>query len=359
MLATDPLSPTGEHAFYLIRVNHEASPSFGFASLFKGDNMVDGTGMPSPILGGHLATGGSTKQGGLGSVYSESVTVSPCDRRAVWTDTDGRIVAITIPKVGGNQTADVVVFPQENDMAQSVRGEDAEFAWSPGGRYLAIQHTARNQFSIISIADLGSPEDGSIQLSKIVQATPDRFNSFSPVFGKTQRDFVAEEFAKQLNASSTMSGATTLFFLSDRDVKLAEPSSPWGTRSPQPSFRGNSAIFALPLSKMVDSGDHNVVDLILNAAYAGGGASEISMSRIKELELVIEATKSETALKESTSSENASSAFVVEDLIDFGDSDEDLSFARKAYRIGYIPSAKYKRIICQLSDDPVSFNENM
>jgi hypothetical protein len=363
VLASDPLSPTGEHAFYLIRVDHEASPSFGFASLFKGDNLIDGTGLPSPILGGHLSTGGSTKQGGLGSVYSESVAVSPCGRRAVWADTDGRIVAITIPRGGGNQTVDVVVLPRENDMSQPLSGEDAKFAFSPGGRYMAIQHTARNQFSIISIADLGSPDEGSIQLSRIAQATPDRFNSFSPMFGKTQRDFVAEELAKRLNSSSTMGSATTLFFLSDRDVKLAEPSSPWGTRSPQPIFQGKSAIFALPLSIMTESSEQNVVDLMLNAAYAGGGASEISMRRIKELELIIEAMKAEAALKDNTSSEvddkensatdalTTSDAFVVEGSIDFGDS--DMSFARKAYRIGSMPSAKYKRIVCQLSDDPV------
>ena len=47
-------------------------------------------------------------------------------------------------------------------------------------RYLAIVHGARNQFKIISIADLGPPVDGTpIELERIVQATTDRLYSFS------------------------------------------------------------------------------------------------------------------------------------------------------------------------------------
>lgn len=65
LLATDPLSPTGEHAFYLIRTDAMASPAFGFAALYEYDDIVADTGLPAPFLGGHLESGGSTKEGGL------------------------------------------------------------------------------------------------------------------------------------------------------------------------------------------------------------------------------------------------------------------------------------------------------
>ena len=49
---------------------------------------------------------------------------------------------------------------------------------------LLTVHAAKNQFSVISLADLGSPEDGSIVVGRIVPATTDRFNSFSPIWGR-------------------------------------------------------------------------------------------------------------------------------------------------------------------------------
>lgn len=356
VLATDPLSPTGEHAFYLIRIDNEASPSFGFASLFENDDSVNDTGLPSPILGGHLESGGSTKQGGLGSVYQESVTVSPCGSRAVWSDTDGRVVAITLPKTTAIENLDVVVLPRENEMKQPINGDEAQFAFSPGGRYLAIVHSARNQFSIISMVDLGPPSNGSIQLGRTVQATPDRFNSFSPVWGKTPKDFTAEKFTQGLNVTSK-SSATALFFLSDRDIKMSDPSSPWGTRSPQPHFDGHSSIFVLPLHSLEGPSELKLINSYIKASYGGGGASEISMKRITELEMLLETMKSQVAdevLGSEHIATNTSIEFVEEALIDFGDEvDTELSFARKAYMIGTIPGGKYIRIVCQLSDDPV------
>ena len=355
VLATDPLSPTGEHAFYLIRIDNEASPSFGFASLFENGNSVNGTGLPSPILGGHLDSGGSTKQGGLGSVYQDSVTVSPCGSRAVWSDTDGRVVAITLPKTSVSEDIDVVVLPRENEMKEPINGDEAQFAFSPGGRYLAVVHPAQNQFLIISIFDLGPPSFGSIQLGRTVQATPDRFNSFSPVWGKTPKDFTAEKFTQGLNVTSKTS-ATALYFLSDRDIKMSEPNSPWGTRSPQPHFDGHSSIFVLPLHSLEGSSELKLVNSYIKASYGGGGASEVTMKRIKELEMLLETMKSQVedeVLDSGHNTTNAPIEFVEEALIDFGDKvDTELLFARKAYKIGTIPGGRFTKIVCQLSDDP-------
>ena len=187
ILATDPLSPTGEHAFYLIRTDAMASPAFGFAALYEyGDSVAD-TGLPAPFIGGHLESGGSIKEGGLGSVYADSIKISSCGRRFAFTDTDGRIVVVTIHTTtvktenGRNlQGVNMLVLPPENEIGQPLVGNgETELVWSPGGRYLAIGHSARNQFNVISISDLGSPENGSIELGRIVQATADRFNSFS------------------------------------------------------------------------------------------------------------------------------------------------------------------------------------
>jgi len=72
VLATDPLSETAEHAIYVLPCDSSTKPHFS----------VDD--MPIPILGGHTSTGGSSKDGGLGSVDPESLQVSPCGRRAAW-----------------------------------------------------------------------------------------------------------------------------------------------------------------------------------------------------------------------------------------------------------------------------------
>ena len=111
------------------------------------------------------------------------MSVSPCGRRFAFTDTDGRIVVVTIPTTSATEVEggiDVVVLPSTNEIGQPLIGEgDTALVWSPGERYLAIENTARNHFSVISIADLGSADFGAVNVGRIVQATPDRFNSFS------------------------------------------------------------------------------------------------------------------------------------------------------------------------------------
>ena len=233
VLATDPLSPTGEHAFYIIRTDAMASPSFGFSSLYETDTMEE-TGLPVPFIGGHLESGGSTKDGGLGSIHAETVTVSPCGRRFSYANTDGQLIVVTVPidYKGNNRqgrhlaSVDKVVLPWENEQSQPLYRDTnlVQLVFSPGGRYLAIEHTARNAFKVISIADLGATAVGSLQLGRIVQVTPDRFNSFSVVWGRESKDFAVDEHASKLQPSKTDSashgGATALFFLSDRDINL-------------------------------------------------------------------------------------------------------------------------------------------
>ena len=104
-------------------------------------------------------------------------------------------------------------------------GSQVDLSWSPGGRYLAINHNARNQFRIISIIDCGDPTSSEeeqkvadIEVGRIVQATPSRFNSESMYFGKSSSDI--HEFARD-QAMSKLFGfpepddvATTLYFLS-------------------------------------------------------------------------------------------------------------------------------------------------
>ena len=390
VLATDPLSPTGEHAFYLIRTDAMASPAFGFAALYEYGDIIEETGLPAPFLGGHLETGGSTRNGGLGSVYPDSITVSPCGRRFTFTDTDGRIVVATIPSAPAKTDdsrnlveVDMVIFPQQNEMSEPLVGDsETELEFSPGGRYLAITHTARNQFSVISIADLGAPEMGSIELGRIVQATTDRFNSFSPTWGHASKDFLIEATASALDPTSKSpagGGATALLFLSDRDVKISGKTSPWGTRAPSPSFDGFSCVHILPLQSLEDAVAQNAVNEFVQAPYGGGGAVEISMKRIQELELLLEMMKKEAsgaAAEEaspnaddpkevetqqspapnetnSTSPADTIQPFVIDNEITFGkEKDESFSFARSSYRVDHIPAGPYQEIVCQLSDDP-------
>ena len=395
ILATDPLSPTGEHAFYLIRTDAMASPAFGFAALYEYGDTVTDTGLPAPFIGGHLASGGSTREGGLGSVYGDSIAVSPCGRRFAFTDTDGRIVVITIPTApvkteSGRNLGDVnkIVLPQENEVRQPLIGSSGtELVWSPGGRYLAIVHSAKNQFRVISIADLGLPETGSIDLGRIVQATTDRFNSFSPVWGRASKDIMAELFAAALDptkASSGSGGADALIFLSDRDVKLAgNNKSPWGTRAPSPYFDGYTCVHVLPLQSIEDALDQNAISKYINAPYGGGGAEEVAMKGVQELSFLLEAIQKQQAAASSDSggtslisdvaqnsteqSSNTSNTtdgnstgaadtdhpFIIDTEISFGEvKDVSFSFARSSYRIDHIPAGGYLEIVCQLADDP-------
>ena len=220
ILATDPMSPTAEHAFYLIETQSDVTPLF-----------LDLDTVPKPFLGGHVS-GGPTALGGLGSVKPDSVTVSPCGRRIAWTDTDGRICVMTTPQFQDLtlESLNYVVLPKENEQGEPMIGDEVELVWSPGGRYLAVNHSAKNQFQIITVVDCGDAgaennEDHvkDITVLRVMQATPSRFNCISPYFGKSVADI--HEFARDV-AMAKLFGfpepadvATTLYFLSDRDIK--------------------------------------------------------------------------------------------------------------------------------------------
>jgi len=192
---------------------------------------------------------------------------------------------------------DVVVLPKENENGQPLIGdEQTSLVWSPGARYIAIEHSARNQFKVISIADLGSPDEPILQVGRIVQATTDRFNSFSPVWGKASKDFVADiyESALEPTKDTEESGSKALYFLSDRDVKLTGKTSPWGTRAPAPSFDERVCVHILPLQTMEDSLVESSVNQYINAPYAGGGALEVSMEGLIELDFLLDAIQKQT-----------------------------------------------------------------
>ena len=282
VLATDPISETAEHAFYLMEIQSENAPNF-----------VDEQDLPEPFLGGHL-DGGSVSQGGLGSVNGDSVTISPCGRRVAWTDTDGRICVMTIPLYQTGKCK-YTVLPVENELGEPMIGDQADLEWSPGGQYLAITHSARNQFRIISIVELGDPEgDGpedivDIKLGRVVQATPDRFNSGDCYWGKTALDISLQSISPQILAlvgdvDKLTEGSTALFFLSDRDI-ITDVDSPWGTRSPSPHFPSSSSMYALPL--ITDNQRNNKLNPT-KGTYGGGGASELWTDNILALDDVME-----------------------------------------------------------------------
>jgi C-terminal processing protease CtpA/Prc len=292
ILATDPISETAEHAFYLVEIQNDSAPSF-----------VDVEDLPDPFIGGHIG-GGSIALGGLGSINADSVTVSPCGRRLAWTDTDGRICVMTIPlyETGINKYD---TLPAENERNEPMIGVEAELSWSPGGHYLAITHSARNQFSIISIADCGDPggEDQEavipVQLGRVVQATPDRFNSASCYWGKTTLDIILQSGSPVIAAmlgddgDSLTEGSTALFFLSDRDI-VSDVGSPWGTRIPSPHFPQNYGVYALPL--ISDDQRNSSLSSSKGLYGAAGGAAELWTDAIialdGQLEDLMAATKS-------------------------------------------------------------------
>jgi len=327
VVATDPLSPTAELGFFLIETLADSTPAFA--------ELDD---LPRPILGGHL-NGGSVKDGGLGSIKDDGVVVSPCGRRVAWTDTDGRICAMALPNLNNYWAANATsleaitplsytVMPQENENGEPLVGIGADLTWSPGGRYLAIEHSARNQFSIISIADLGeidddekinnatdsSAEEGndsksawSIALGRIVQATPDRFNSGDVFWGRTAFDMAIEDALGGSGNDKILPTATTLYYLTDRDVMLSDVSSPWGTRAPSPHFSKDKCVFALPLvedgaeDEVDEEGDdEQLIRKMFGGPYSGGGVSELAMIRetiLEEIEAAREEAEEEEGAK--------------------------------------------------------------
>jgi len=389
VLATDPKSDTAEHAFYLLETQSDAVQTF-----------VDIEKLPDPFLGGSK-NGGSVADGGLGSVNADSVTVSPCGRRLAWTDRDGRICVMTMPMYQNGTEYSYVVLAQENEQGQPMIGTEADLSWSPGGRYLAIKHAARNQFDVISIADCASPEEGDVKVGRIVQATSDRFNSKSPYWGRTSLDFKLkkqQEVLSQLVGKPLQwpDGATVLYFLSDRDL-VADVKSPWGTRQPSPHFPMRFNVYALPL--VLDEEQRGPLTTT-RGTFGGGGAAELWVDNILELREFLEAAQEKDKTptrhlleaadkdkkvekkkaaddndasaaaadptdaiiekKKKKASEEAASAPTLESEkpspfpqdreIDFGTS-TDLSFARRAYRLGNIPEGEYLTIF-QPVDDP-------
>ena len=365
-LATDPKSATGEHAFYLLETQSDASQSF-----------VDVQALPRPFLGGHV-DGGSVADGGLGSVNPDSLQVSPCGRRVAWTDHDGRICVMTLP-LYQNGTS-YKVLPQQNEQGEPMVGTDeVDLSWSPGGRYLAISHSARNQFSVISVADCGDPETNVVKVGRVVQATPDRFNSVDAYWGKTALDYKLKAQSEVLSKLMKQpvdwpDGATVLYFLSDRDI-VTDVQSPWGTRGPSPHFPKHLSVFALPL---VSDNEERGPLTTTKGPFGGGGAGELWVDNILALEQFLDAADEQaetptrrldeaaessekekaapsdvagTMAKASTSDKPKPSEFPKDREIEFGPS-HDLSFARKAYRIGNIPPGEYSTILCQPIDDP-------
>lgn len=386
VLATDPLSPTAEHAFYLLQIQESALSAF-----------ADLEHAPKPFLGGNV-NGGSTKDGGLGSVLEDSVAVSPCGRRLAWADTDGRISVLTLPLFDSqhNQTVEYKVLPDTNELSEPLDGTLVDLLWSPGGRYLAITHAARNKFSIISIADCGDPLDGNIALGRIVQATPSRFNSMSPYWGFSPVDIELDKYASMLakakgDSSDDKDKATTLYFLTDRDI-LNDASSPWGTRAPMPHFARRALLYALPL---LAKGSNGSLDPNLPLGRFSGGApmevfaADIQALTIKiknllkgeisgkqrledtsrrlaqvmvrrglsadspELERLVKADVNSDVPTTSPTSETKPkeplNPFPVDIDIEFGL--VDLSFARRAYRMVNVPESNYYQILTQTDDN--------
>lgn len=400
VLATDPLSETAEHAFYLIETQSDTTPSF-----------LDVEHLPIPFLGGHVS-GGSAKDGGLGSVKIDSLTLSPCGRRMAWTDTDGRIAVMNLPQyqdMSNRDSANFVLLPNKNEMGEPMMGDEVDLVFSPGGRYLAVNHHASNQFDIISIVDLGDAQGenkvADINVGRIVQATPSRFNSESMYWGKTTMDISVyardAAMAEVFGTNEPADVATTLYFLSDRDIKT-DVTSPWGTRQPLPHFAKSKAVYALPLMGYDD---------MPKGRFAGGGASELLTDKVLErkkllqslLDLMnsggdgsgssgsdggsddnkrrlaekqkfvksfhpltgafgiaeksfgrteVEQQQQRTLTKEDQAETDATmrKADFPKDLdIDFGP--VDLTFGRRAYRVANIPEANYYEILCQTPDN--------
>ena len=216
LLATDQLSKHGaEENFYLVRSDG------------KGEVMTneDAESSASQEL---LDTMGSTAEGGLGSVRANSVAVSPDGKLAAFYDTDGRLSILDIGKgkvkvvdtwikevrmkavcdnaangrrrhlsvstsatpsrnsLHSSRDNDVAVEGRRRHIDLSTDTMDAtlprspqfdELKFSPGGRYLGFSHSARNQFTQISILDVTDDEPS------VVHATSDRFNCRSFIWG--------------------------------------------------------------------------------------------------------------------------------------------------------------------------------
>jgi len=398
IVATDPLTPTAEHAFYLVETQASASPLF-----------VDMEQLPKPFLGG-MVSGGSTREGGLGSVKTDTLAMSPCGNRMAWSDTDGRIVVMNLPQYQDleNGSVDYVVLPKKNELDEPMIGDDVDLTFSPGGRYLSIEHHAKNRFKIISIADLGDPlgeenKIADIALGRIVQATASRFNSVEAYWGKTPtdiHDFKAKQtMASLLDLDEPDDVSTTLYFLSDRDI-LTDVTSPWGYRQKMPHFVTSYAVYTLPLQP-------KEMDEPSKGQFRGSGGEELQVDSLLErqslIKAVLDAKKgastssrrekrklaqslhplagafgyaakafdeqkrrklagSKEVAGDDKSSEDDDNDHLEEAVfekdmdIDFGA--VDLTFARSAYRLSNIPAGNYAGFVCQCPDGSLSLVED-
>lgn len=134
---------------------------------------------------------------------------------------DGKKVAVT----DKNQTLRVVERDSgaARQVATSAGGEVRDFAWSPDSRWLAVALPARNFLSRLVLVDT--------QTGESLEATSDRFDSYSPSFSPDGK---------------------FLYFLSDRHLQTAVP-SPWGSYAPQPFLDRRTRLFGLVLATGVDS----------------------------------------------------------------------------------------------------------
>jgi C-terminal processing protease CtpA/Prc len=395
VLATDPLTATAEHAFYLIETQPGITPLF-----------IDMENLPKPFLGG-IASGGSTREGGLGSVKPDTLAMSPCGNRMAWSDTDGRIVVMNMPQyqdLEENPLPKYTILPNANELGEPMVGDQVDLAFSPGGRYLAVEHNARNQFRIISIVDLGDPlaaesKIAEINVGRIVQATPSRFNSESAYWGQSPadiHDLAREQSVAQIfGLKEPDDVSTTLYFLSDRDI-TTDVSSPWGDRQPMPHFAESKAVFALPLTAIDAQSDRR-------GQFPGGGVEELHVETILERQKLINSLLdgvtttsarrqkrklaekihplagafglAERSFRESKK-KGADRRRLVGDVGDTGELVEnetdgdvhlkdavfptdmdidfgpvDLTFARQAYRVANIPEGNYQDIVCQVPGD--------
>ena len=368
VLATDPMSPTAEHAFYMVEIQSDLLNQFN-----------DLNHWPVPFVGGNV-NGGSTKDGGLGTVLYETLVVSSCGRRFAWTDTDNRICVMTMPIYQNVRTFQCL--PPKNDQGEPLSGTVSSLTWSPGGRYLGIEHNALNQFTVISIADCGSPESEKgdavveIVLGPIVQVTPSRFNSFAFSWGKSSFDTFWSSFVTALGYPPPKDVSTTLYFVSDRDV-ISDVKNPWGTRAPSPHFpRHDGHIYALPLlAKRTTNTNES-----FSTRYPGGGTAELFFDDIIAYANDMQTTTGEDhpnrRLRETIinnlsrgmkgrqlrgnekvtvarylqeqleSNGNATESMPVSPFpqdadLDLPPASSDLSLARTAYRIPRIPKGKY------------------
>lgn len=335
VLATDPLSSTAELAFYILDTSAQSAVEF-----------INSHDLPRPLIGGHI-NGGSVSQNGLGSIDVSSVTVSPCGRRVAWTDTDGRIVCMTIPISQGKaipETPVLSLLPDRNENDEPMIGIGSVLNFSPAGRYLAIEHSAKNQFRIITIADLDDPITGRIEVTRLVQSTLERFNSVNPVWGKSAVDLKLEEL------QGGPRPATMLYFLTDRDSVLSGHSSPWGTRAPQPQFRERSVVYALPLISKEDEMESDPLEEIYGGPYVGGGAAELMNGHVTAWTNAIGTMEEEKGSSGSDSNNEPTPVTIPDVSISFGGPSEKISFARRSYWVSEIPAANYFHL-SQLQDD--------